>query len=88
VDTISILGVEPGIGGQMFNPKVLAKIERTAEFRTRHGLATRIAVDGGVHPGNLRDLVNAGIDTAILGSGIFSGPIEENVRKLGSVLFS
>lgn len=86
VDMVSILGVEPGIGGQTFNPKVLRKLERIAQYKAKRGLSTLIAADGGLNPGNLRTVLDAGIDIAILGSGVFSGCIEENARRLKEII--
>jgi ribulose-phosphate 3-epimerase len=81
-DTISILAVDPGIGGQLFVPKILKKIEQAAAWRDSHGLKTRIAVDGGLTRENCRRAAEAGADILILGSGIFSGSIGENIRIL------
>jgi ribulose-phosphate 3-epimerase len=81
-DLISILAVDPGIGGQTFIPKTLKKIETAAAFRDRHGLQTRIAVDGGLTGENCRRAADAGADILILGSGIFSGDIRENIQAL------
>jgi ribulose-phosphate 3-epimerase len=86
VDVINILGVDPGIGGQTFMPKVLKKIEQTASFRDSHGLKTRIAVDGGLNRENCRQAADAGADILILGSGIFSGTIVENIKILNQNL--
>jgi ribulose-phosphate 3-epimerase len=81
-DIISILAVDPGIGGQTFFPKIFGKIEQAAAFRDNHGLAARIAVDGGLNRENCRRAAEAGADILILGSGIFSGPIAENIKAL------
>ncbi|MDR2551650.1 MAG: ribulose-phosphate 3-epimerase [Treponema sp.] len=86
-DIINILGVDPGIGGQDFIPKVLNKIEQCAAAIARRGLATRIAVDGGLNRENCRSAADAGADILILGSGIFAGPsIGENIRLLKQAL--
>jgi ribulose-phosphate 3-epimerase len=81
-DIISILAVDPGIGGQTFFPKVFGKIEKAAAFRENHGFATLIAVDGGLNRENCRRVAEAGADILILGSGIFSGNIGENIKSL------
>ena len=84
---ISILGVDPGIGGQTFIPKVLDKIEKTASAIARRGLNTRIAVDGGLNRENCLGAVNAGANILIFGSGIFAGPsITDNIKNLASIL--
>lgn len=86
-DIINILGVEPGIGGQIFNPKVLNKIEQTASAIARRGLKTRISVDGGINSTNCRCIADTGADILILGSGIFIGnTISDNIYSLKAVL--
>lgn len=83
VEIIHILGVDPGIGGQAFIPKVLGKIEKTAAEIARRGLKTRVAVDGGLTKENCRTIASAGADILVLGSGIFAGPsIAANVDAL------
>jgi ribulose-phosphate 3-epimerase len=81
-DTINLLGVDPGIGGQKFISKILGKVEKAAAWRDNHGLKTRIAVDGGLNRDNCRRAAEAGADILILGSGIFQGNISENINAL------
>ncbi len=86
VDAVNILAVNPGIGGQQFQGRVLSKIEQLARFIGQHGLETDISVDGGVNAGTLKDVMNAGATIAIVGSGIFSGDIEENIEGLQRII--
>ncbi|MDR2738626.1 MAG: ribulose-phosphate 3-epimerase [Treponema sp.] len=81
-DTVNLLGVDPGIGGQQFISKILNKVEKTAAWRDNHGLKTRIAVDGGLNRDNCRRAAEAGADILIFGSGIFRGNISENINAL------
>jgi ribulose-phosphate 3-epimerase len=76
---VNILGVDPGIGGQTFNKKMLKKIELTADYISKHNLGTRISVDGGVNIDTMRSIIDAGADILTFGSGIFSGDIEQNI---------
>jgi ribulose-phosphate 3-epimerase len=87
VEIIHILGVDPGIGGQAFIPKVLDKIEKTAAEIARRGLTTRVAVDGGLTKENCTSIANAGADILVLGSGVFAGSsIAANVAALQTAL--
>jgi len=86
VEAVNILAVNPGIGGQPFNAAVLRKVEQSADFISRHGLRTKISVDGGVNKDTIRSVKAAGADIAIIGSGIFCGSIEENVGLLQSLI--
>ncbi len=49
-DTILIMTVEPGFGGQKFLANQMGKVRRLRDEITRRGLATKIQVDGGVSP--------------------------------------
>jgi len=69
---VLVMSVEPGFGGQTFLPEAL---ERIRALRTMIGdRAIRIAVDGGIHPGNVAAVIASGADTIIAGSAIFAQP--------------
>jgi len=85
VDVVNILAVDPGIGGQKFRSGILGKVEKTADYIQKNRLSTRISVDGGVLLSNFTEVRNAGADIIILGSGIFSGDITENLKKINSL---
>ena len=69
VSLVLIMSVEPGFGGQAFLPDALARIERLS--RRVEGRGIEIAVDGGIHPGNVADVLRAGADVIVAGSAIF-----------------
>src|ERR1700683_3261558 len=71
VDTVLVMSVNPGFGGQSFIPGALGKIRELKELRARYDCAYRIEVDGGVGPENVVDLVQAGADTLVAGTSIF-----------------
>lgn len=81
-DYINILGVDPGIGGQDFNSKILKKIEQTADYISIKNLVARISVDGGVNTETMRSIINAGADILTFGSAVFSGNIEDNIEQI------
>ena len=81
-DYLNILGVEPGIGAQEFDPRVLDKIEKTADYIQKNGLDVIIAVDGGVNTGTMKSIMDAGADVLVLGSALFNGDIVENISGL------
>ena len=73
VDQLLVMSVNPGFGGQHFLPSSLDKIRRLdAMLRTRK-LAAKIQVDGGLHLGNVREVVTAGAAVVIAGSSVFGG---------------
>ena len=79
---VNILGVDPGIGGQEFNPKILKKIEQTADYLSRNNLDARISVDGGVNTDTMRSIIDAGADILTFGSAVFSGDINNNIEQI------
>lgn len=74
VDVILVMSVNPGFGGQKFIPSTLAKITRIRELLDRVGSNAEIAVDGGIGPGNARQIVEAGANVLIAGSSVFQNP--------------
>ena len=83
VDMVLLMTVNPGFSGQEFIPGVLPKIRRLRQMIDEQELATLIQVDGGVHLDTVGELVTAGADVLVSGSGLFNQrPIAENVRRL------
>jgi len=69
-DQVLVMSVNPGFGGQSFIPASLEKIEALAEIREARGLEFKVAVDGGIDRGNIKDVLDAGADIIIMGSAI------------------
>ena len=74
VDLILIMSVNPGFGGQSFIDSALRKIERARKLIDATGRDIRLEVDGGVKVDNIRRVADAGADTFVAGSAIFSQP--------------
>ncbi|MDR2488119.1 MAG: ribulose-phosphate 3-epimerase [Desulfovibrio sp.] len=74
LDLILIMSVNPGFGGQSFIPKSLDKIRRVADLLRNEGGHAHIAVDGGVEPDNIPQLIKAGADVLVSGSAFFRFP--------------
>ena len=88
VDLILIMSVNPGFGGQSFIDSALRKIERARKLIDATGRDIRLEVDGGVKVDNIRRVADAGADTFVAGSAIFSQPdykavIDAMRRELG-----
>ena len=78
LDYVVLMSVQPGFAGQAFQPDVLEKArELRAAIRAR-GLSTSIEMDGGIKSGNLDQVAAAGVDVAVVGSGVFAAerPVE------------
>jgi ribulose-phosphate 3-epimerase len=71
LDTVLVMSVNPGFGGQKFIRGALEKIRQLNQWRTRYNAGFRIEVDGGVDLGNIAELAQAGANTFVAGSSIF-----------------
>lgn len=71
VDTVLVMSVNPGFGGQHFIPGALSKIQDLKQLRSRYNYPYRIEVDGGVDFENVAALVHAGAETLVAGTSIF-----------------
>jgi len=71
VDSLLIMTVNPGFGGQPFITETLPKIQQAAAWRRERGLHYRIAVDGGVDFETVAQCAKAGADTFISGTCLF-----------------
>jgi len=70
-DTLLVMTVEPGFGGQSFVAEVLPKVRRARELvRTGH-LQLRIEVDGGVDLDTIVQAAEAGADAFVAGSSVY-----------------
>jgi ribulose-phosphate 3-epimerase len=74
VDLVLIMSVNPGFGGQSFIDSALRKLEKARKLIDATGRDIRLEVDGGVKVDNIRRIADAGADTFVAGSAIFSQP--------------
>jgi ribulose-phosphate 3-epimerase len=74
VDLVLIMSVNPGFGGQSFIDSALHKVERARKLIEQSGRDIRLEVDGGIKVDNIRRVADAGADTFVAGSAIFSQP--------------
>jgi len=72
VDMILLMSVNPGFGGQSFIPHTLEKCRQVRKLIDASGRNIRLEVDGGVKIDNIREVAEAGADTFVAGSAIFS----------------
>ena len=71
-DSLLIMSVNPGFGGQSFIPNSIEKIKEAVELREELHANFLIQVDGGIDTKNIRILFDAGCDAFIIGSSIFN----------------
>ncbi len=85
VDLVLIMSVNPGFGGQSFIPSSLKKIRQLKEMIKDRGSKALIEVDGGIKEDNAKEVVEAGADILVMGSGFFGaddyGLLMDRLRK-------
>ena len=87
IDLVLIMSVNPGFGGQKFIPSALRKISEVKKLIEKRNLKTLIEVDGGIKLGNAKDVLDAGADILVSGSGIFEkGRTRENIKAFKEIL--
>lgn len=68
VDLVLVMTVEPGFGGQKFQP---AMMEKVRYLRSVLGPLAKIQVDGGLGPGTVDEAAAAGANCIVAGSAVF-----------------
>jgi ribulose-phosphate 3-epimerase len=87
IDSLLVMTVNPGFGGQEFIGECLTKIDQAAAWRDKLGLSYRIAVDGGVEFHTAASCAEAGADTFISGTGLFKHKnLKGAVTKLRKII--
>lgn len=85
-DQILVMTVEPGFGGQKFMEDQIHKIHEVAQFKRDTGTTFWIQVDGGIDTDTICRAAEAGADTFVAGSAVFSvdnpAMAVEKLRKL------
>jgi ribulose-phosphate 3-epimerase len=71
LDMVLVMTVNPGFGGQSFIEACLPKIEKFATWIAKRGLQTKVEVDGGVAPGTIKRVVDAGATVLVAGTAVF-----------------
>ncbi|CAM2772974.1 ribulose-phosphate 3-epimerase [Pseudoalteromonas atlantica] len=90
LDTILLMSVNPGFGGQSFIPHTLEKLAQAKQRIIASGRDIRLEVDGGIKVDNIAAAAQAGADMFVAGSAIFNEPdykvvIDQMREQLGNV---
>jgi ribulose-phosphate 3-epimerase len=85
-DTLLIMTIKAGFGGQRFLPEMLAKV-RTARNHINAGhLRLRVEVDGGIAEDSIAQAAAAGADAFVAGTAVYGaddpGAAVRNLRRL------
>jgi ribulose-phosphate 3-epimerase len=82
-DTLLVMTVEPGFGGQEFMAEVLPKVRRARELVDTGHLRLFVEVDGGINEGTIEAAAEAGADVFVAGSAVYGA--EDPGRAIGAL---
>ncbi len=74
LDTVLVMTVEPGYGGQPFRAELLPKVREVARQAAEQPAPPVIAVDGGIDDHTAPQVVAAGATYLVAGSAVYSAP--------------
>jgi ribulose-phosphate 3-epimerase len=87
IDSLLIMTVNPGFGGQEFIYETLPKIQQALAWRTEKKLSYHIEVDGGINFQTAGECARAGADTFVSGTGLFGQrSLKAAVRKMRKIV--
>jgi ribulose-phosphate 3-epimerase len=70
-DTLLVMTVEPGFGGQSFMPEVLPKVTEARRLVETGHLRLFLEVDGGINADTIEQAAAAGADVFVAGSAVY-----------------
>jgi ribulose-phosphate 3-epimerase len=70
-DTLLVMSVEPGFGGQRFIPEVLDKVRAARRLVDRGELSVLVEIDGGINEDTIEEAAAAGVDCFVAGSAVY-----------------
>lgn len=70
-DTLLVMSVEPGFGGQKFIPEVLSKVAAVRRLVDAGELTIVVEIDGGINADTIEAAAEAGVDCFVAGSAVF-----------------
>lgn len=71
IDTVLVMTVEPGFGGQSFIPHTLDNIRAVRALINQSGREINLEVDGGISAKNSKTVIDAGANVIVAGSAVF-----------------
>jgi len=81
LDMVLLMTVEPGFGGQSFLDVMLPKIRRTRALLDAKGGDIWLQVDGGISAETIERCAEAGADTFVAGSAVYSAADPDAVLR-------
>jgi ribulose-phosphate 3-epimerase len=82
-DTLLVMTVEPGFGGQDFIAEVLPKVHRARELVDTGHLTLLVEVDGGINADTIEQAAAAGADVFVAGSAVYG--VDDPARAIAAL---
>lgn len=79
VKMVLVMSVYPGYGGQKLIKDTLTKARKLRDYINDNRLCVDIEMDGGIKLDNLSEVLDAGVNVIVAGTGVFKGNLDENV---------
>jgi ribulose-phosphate 3-epimerase len=70
-DTLLVMTIKAGFGGQKFMPELLDKVRRVRSAVRSRDLSVRVEVDGGINADTIARAAEAGADAFVAGTAIY-----------------
>ena len=86
IDMIRLMSVNPGFAGQKFISTTLEKLKQVRAMIDESGLEIRLEIDGCVNLENIGAIAQAGADTFVAGSAVFSAGNDSDPNRYDSVI--
>ena len=84
IDTVLLMSVPAGFGGQEFDESVFGKISELNDIKISQNLNFNIHIDGGVMPHHIRKLEELGATEVSIGRRFFEGDLQANINEFKS----
>jgi ribulose-phosphate 3-epimerase len=82
-DTLLVMSVEPGFGGQEFIADVLDKVRDARRLVDTGHLQVLVEIDGGINTDTIEQAAEAGVDCFVAGSAVYGA--EDPERAVGAL---
>ena len=85
VDLVLVMTINPGFGGQKFEP---ASLEKIADVRRRIDASGRdidLEVDGGITPVTAKQVIEAGANVLVAGTAVFKDGPEKYAENIAAI---
>ena len=86
LDMILMMSVEPGFGGQKYIEEATERIHTVKKRIEASGYAIDLEVDGGIHTGNVSEVLQAGANVIVAGSAVYKDDIAKNTQEFMKIL--